>query len=156
MTATSVDTSSAKPDPVLARRITTALQQLRVIGQQLASLREQLAELQRRQTALYDELAPVLRKPEKPDYVQPADSLPAAGETEDVLARCAQDVVHVLHEAGHPLTVPEILDGLVHRRLSWRENVVRHTLDALRDHGVVTDTSHLRPHSYGLQPASPL
>jgi hypothetical protein len=79
-----------------------------------------------------------------------ADTHPPA-PTAEVLAHCARDLVGVLHAAGHPLTMLEILDELVRRRLSWRENVVRHALLELLDQGTVREASDIRPHSYALR-----
>jgi Fe2+ or Zn2+ uptake regulation protein len=88
----------------------------------------------------------------------PAKQTPEPGQCEAIPAErivtsCARDIVRVLEEVGHPLTTLEILEELVHRHLSWRENTVRHALDLLLDQGAISDTANIRPHSYGLKGA---
>ena len=60
----------------------------------------------------------------------PHQAVPVGAELVD---RCASDLLPVLKEVGQPLILPEILDELVHRKLSWRENIVKHALDDLLD-----------------------
>ncbi len=127
-------------------------EQFQAIREQLAALQEQLVSLQQQVNDLRSLITSLVKQwPGGRQTVSPPpQTTPPA--TKDVLAACGRDVVLVLREAGGPLTLSEILDSLVHRHLSWRENTVRHALDELKDDRVVEDASSRRPYSYGLCP----
>jgi hypothetical protein len=131
------------PDESLVGQLHGLRQQLTVLQEQLEILRQQQAAL----AARLDQALQALPFGEEAKAVTGPQIIP----TERIVARCAHDVRGVLQTLGQPLTLPEILDELVRRHLTWRENVVRHALDELLDHGEVVDTGHIRPHSYALQ-----
>jgi hypothetical protein len=129
-------------------------EQLRAIREQLARLHQQLELVAQRQQLLFDLVSrsqPAAAATRKP--AETADHL-AAVPAQEVLAECAQDLLRVFREVGHPLTTLEILEELVRRQLRWRESTVSHTLAYLTDHGLVRSSGNASPHRYQLQPAN--
>jgi len=118
-----------------------------VIRRQLAAIQEQLAAMSERHKQLCALVAQLRPRPAEGD--RPAEADPAVpGQL--VLAACARDIQSVLQEAGHPLTMLEILEALVHRQLPWRESTVSHALADLSDHGLVKGSGDSGPFRYGL------
>jgi hypothetical protein len=119
--------------------------QMLAVRAQVIALRQDVAELRRQLSALYDLVAQRVRPPDTPDGTPGSERPAVAALTEEIVAACARDVVAVLREAGRPLTLLEILNELVRRQLSWRENTVRHALDELLDRGTIARTDSQRP-----------
>jgi hypothetical protein len=117
---------------------------------QLTAIREQLAAIHEQLIAIHTLLARLLQDPTAEAHLRAAVSHSAGAQGIGTLASCMRDIVRVLQEVGHPLTILEILDEMVHRQLRWRENTVRHALADMQDKSVVRDTSAIRPHSYDL------
>jgi hypothetical protein len=134
---------------------------LLAIRRQLAGLQEELVAIRRQQQTLCELLGRLLpplpappgepgaRAKDSGDPPETAPPLPA----QEVLAECAQDILRVLSEAGHPLTKLEILNALVHRQTRWREGVVSHAMVQMIDHGLLSDAGDGGLHRYG--PATP-
>ncbi len=120
------------------------------VAEQLSALREQLAALTEQQKVLCALLGQLLNR--HVESRNGADPLPHSHAVQglDVVAECGKDILGVLQEARQPLTILEILDELVRRQRSWRENTVRHALTTLLEEGTVADRQDLRPHSYGV------
>ena len=119
------------------------------VAEQLAALREQLTALTGQQKVLCALLGQFLnRHAESRNGVEPMTHSHAVPSL-DVVAECGKDILRVLQEARQPLTILEILDELVRRQRSWRENTVRHALTTLLEEGSVADRQDVRPHSYG-------
>ena len=120
------------------------------IAEQFAAFREQLTALTEQQKVLCALLGQLLnRQAESRNGAEPMPHSHAVPGL-DVVAECGKDILGVLQEARQPLTILEILDELVRRQRSWRENTVRHALTTLLEEGAVADRQDVRPHSYGV------
>jgi hypothetical protein len=124
-------------------------EQLQGIRRQLASLQEKLTVVAERQILLY-QLVSRLHPPPANHHPAPAEQ-PTPVLAQEVLAECAQDLLRVLREVSHPLTLLEILTKVVQRQLRWRESTIRHALTYLIDHGLVRDSGDAPPHRYHVQ-----
>jgi hypothetical protein len=134
-------------DPAEAGNLTVHLVAIR---EQLVFVREELAGLRAQQAAIHDLLVRVLQQPAAARSAAEPAAHPPLPPTEEVVGSCARDILRVIGEAGQPLTLIELLDELVQRHLSWRENTVRHALDELLDQGAITQSNNGQPHRYGL------
>lgn len=133
--------ASSTPEMIDLRDLRSLLERLQT---ELNALRRQVDEFQEQHTAALAFLQRFQegREIQEREQPQPIDEHP--------LARCAHDVVQILRDAGKPLTTLEILDALVQHHRSWRESMVRHVIEDLRDRGIIEDTSQIRPYSYAL------
>jgi hypothetical protein len=129
-------------------------EQLQAIREQLTRLHQELAVVAERQQLLFELLN--RGQPLSPAASKPAQTpeQPSAIPAQEVLAECAQDLLRVFQEVGHPLTTLEILEEVVRRQLRWRESTVSHTLAYLTDHGLVSSSGNGAPHRYQLQPGT--
>jgi hypothetical protein len=130
------------------------VEQLTAIREQLATMHQQLVaiwEQQKTLCALVTQLQ--LRSGETGKNPGPRKDI-SMTHVQEILADCAQDLLRVLREVGHPLNMLEILEELVKRQLRWRESTVSHTLVELVDHGILTDTGESGLHRYALTPRS--
>src|SRR5437879_5502239 len=105
---------------------TATLPDLAQMAEQIASLREQVAVLQEQLVAIHGQVAAIhallvgVVGDSATAQCHLAGYRPANGgrsPTEEVLARCGQDVVRVLRESTQPLTVLEMLDEMVRRQM---------------------------------------
>ena len=126
----------------LLDQLTAIRQELAFQGQQLAALFDQQKEL----AALVARLLASQGEESAAGPVEHHTTLPVR----ETLARCGQDLLCVLREVGRPLTTLEILDELVHRRRSWPESTVSHTLADLKDQGLVCNSAGGGPHRHCL------
>lgn len=85
----------------------------------------------------------------------PLAAPPSVGHADRVRLACTRAVVDVLREAGHPLTLLDLLDDLGHHYRGWTSSTVRHTLAELIDRGVIVVRRDQRPCGYELQPGQP-
>jgi hypothetical protein len=132
----------SNPVPDLAAQLASIRKQLAALSQQVAALSEQHKQLQ----ALVAVTLPGPAETRGPEPGEPASGPPAR----EILARCRQDILRLLRDLGRPLTTLEILDELVHRRLSWRESTVSHALAELIDQGLVRGSQDGGPRRHGL------
>jgi hypothetical protein len=68
---------------------------------------------------------------------------------------CTRAVLHELREAGHPLTLLDLLDALGHHYRGWTSSAVRHTLAELTDRGVIVVRRDQLPCGYELRQGQP-
>jgi hypothetical protein len=147
----SAEFSRGTSDPVRVPDLGGVVEQLTLLREQLDAVQAKLAALGEQHDEISALLHECLHGSQTTRQGEEPVPAPPPADAQAVLADCAQDIVRVLHEVGHPLTTLEILEELVRRHASWRENTVRHALTELLDKGVITVTGDTGPYSYQLR-----